>query len=655
MKSSTHKSNQNQGGTSGASSNLRKVAPPHNFKMKTQIFQRIFFITTLLVLTGLWIPRLALAAWPGDPTVNVLICTDPAGQQDPKIASDGSGGAIIIWTDARDWPNRCNIYAQRVDANGNIQWTTDGVPICTAPEQQRRPKIVSDGSGGAIITWSDMRNDNWDIYAQRVDSDGAIHAGWTTDGVPICTDSNLQLDPTIVSDGSNGAIITWKDERNDWKGDIYAQRIDASGLVQWTTDGVPICTASGTQMEQTITSDGSGGAIITWEDYRGNGDIYAQRVFYDGSLQGPPHITVNPIDFGDIIVGKAKPLTVSIGNSGGGNLNVTDITSTLGGILEISETAFTVAPGATHEITLTLTASDAGEITGILTITSNDPNSPTEVSITGDAKFHVGDLSGDGSVSAYDAALILKFVVGIINEFPVESMISNSPENALPRDYEVSIPQITLKAGHRVFVPVNINDATGLVAGGLTLKYDATVLRAIDVTFPIRQSYWEANTDLDGEVRFAFVNANGTTKADKLLLIEFEALPNSEGKTSALILDDVQLSGSLFIQKVNGLVTVSPSEFRLRQNYPNPFNPETWIPYRLSEPSNVRIHIYNMAGQLVRTLNPGYQEAGLYESKARAAYWDGKNDSGGKVANSLYFYRLEAGEFSAMRKMVLVK
>ena len=341
--------------------------------------------------------------------------------------------------------------------------------------------------------------------------------------------------------------------------------------------------------------------------------------------------------------------------------------------LATSEPLFTVAPGEAHDITLTLTASTAGEISGTLKIISNDPDSPTEIAITGYARFHISDVSGNGSVSAYDAALILQFVVGVIDRFPVEEVVGSSPENVVPRDYEVSIPQVSLKSGQRVFVPIHINDlsavpaqagATGLVAGGITLKYDATVLRAIDVTFPIRQSYWEANTNLNGEIRFAFVNANADANVDKLLLVEFEALPNSEGKTSALILDDVQLSESLSIKRINGLVTVSPSEFRLRQNYPNPFNPETWIPYNLASDANVEITIYNVQGHRIRTLSLGTQPAGSYLTKDRAAHWDGRSDTGELVSSGIYLYHLQvseaiphsgAGEFRATRKMIILK
>jgi hypothetical protein len=93
----------------------------------------------------------------------------------------------------------------------------------------------------------------------------------------------------------------------------------------------------------------------------------------------------------------------------------------------------------------------------------------------------------------------------------------------------------------------------------------------------------------------------------------------------------------------------------LYANYPNPCNPDTWIPYYLPKDSDVTIRIYNSTGQLVRTIDLGRQAAGVYIEKAKAAYWDGKDSLGQKVASGVYFYTLQAGEFKETRRMVIVK
>ena len=96
-------------------------------------------------------------------------------------------------------------------------------------------------------------------------------------------------------------------------------------------------------------------------------------------------------------------------------------------------------------------------------------------------------------------------------------------------------------------------------------------------------------------------------------------------------------------------------ETALLPNYPNPFNPETWIPYQLAKPADVTLFIYSVDGKLVRALALGHQTAGVYQSKSRAAYWDGRNTLGEPVASGVYFYTLTAGDFTATRKMLIRK
>jgi len=217
--------------------------------------------------------------WASD---GVAICTAVYEQVFCISVSDGSGGAIIAWTDYRKGTDTdCDIYSQGVDATGKVKWNPDGVPICTADYEQSSPRLVSDGSGGAIITWHDYRDSSTTgvhIYAQRVDAAGDVQ--WALNGAPICTPSGAgQGYPALVSDGSGGAIIAWYDWRSGLQ-DIYAQRVNAVGMVQWALNGAPICTASSGQANPTLVSDGSGGAIIAWVDWRSgsDSDIYAQRV-----------------------------------------------------------------------------------------------------------------------------------------------------------------------------------------------------------------------------------------------------------------------------------------------------------------------------------------------------------------------------------------
>ena len=117
--------------------------------------------------------------------------------------------------------------------------------------------------------------------------------------------------------------------------------------------------------------------------------------------------------------------------------------------------------------------------------------------------------------------------------------------------------------------------------------------------------------------------------------------------------DNTSLRGVQFLEQL--LAVLTPKKTTLLPNYPNPFNPETWIPYHLAKDADVTLHIYAMNGTLVRTLAIGHQAAGVYQSRSRAAYWDGKNTLGESVASGVYFYVLKAGDFSATRKMLILK
>ncbi|MFB3897285.1 MAG: hypothetical protein ACE14V_13370 [bacterium] len=315
-------------------------------------FQILLYLLVIGVLSN------TALAWniPGD----VPVCTATTEQKFPAIATDGNGGAIITWRDFRDTTTQGgNIYAQRVDANGVFQWTLNGVAVCTALQDQDYPTIVSDSSGGAIITWEDHRLTAKGIYAQRINAGsislwttngvavctsaypqyypqiisdgngGAIitwfymdicaqrldsngNSLWTPNGVAVCTTGTFPGFPTLTSDGNHGAILTWQDTRKGGK-DIYAQRIDSSGFAQWTSNGIAICTTSGSEQYPMIVSDDSGGAIITWYDDRnGNNDIYAQRI----NANGVPQWTANGVAVCSTANDQNSPMLVSDGSSG---------------------------------------------------------------------------------------------------------------------------------------------------------------------------------------------------------------------------------------------------------------------------------------------------------------------------------------------------
>jgi hypothetical protein len=206
------------------------------------------------------------------------LCLAPLDQYNPALAADGAGGAIVAWQDLRGGVST-DIYAQRVNAGGTALWAGGGVALCAATGAQVFPAIASDGLGGAVVAWEDARaGANDDIYAQRINGAGTVR--WTADGVVVCAAGNYQIVPGIVPDGASGAIVAWTDSRAVTHQDVYAQRMDSSGVAQWAANGVAACAAAGNQGSPVLDADGAGGVALAWYDYRAGAtpDLYAQRL-----------------------------------------------------------------------------------------------------------------------------------------------------------------------------------------------------------------------------------------------------------------------------------------------------------------------------------------------------------------------------------------
>lgn len=258
----------------------------------------------------LYIQRLAANGVPQWTADGVVVSNAAGDQIQPCVVSDGAGGAIVVWEDQRN--PEADIFAQRISSAGAAMWTANGIAVTTDTLTQIAPRCVSDGAGGVIIVWEDSRDEFPDIYGQRLNPSGA--ALWTAGGRAICTELSNQFSPDIARDGGNGAIVTWFDDRN-FDFDIFAQRITGTGTPSWTVDGLPFCTASGTQQLPRIVPDGAGGAILAWEDFRDeifSFDIYAQRI----NSAGTRLWALNGVSLVDDDSDQARPLLLADGAGG---------------------------------------------------------------------------------------------------------------------------------------------------------------------------------------------------------------------------------------------------------------------------------------------------------------------------------------------------
>jgi len=251
----------------------------------------VLVIVALVLSLTITLPAVVLADWSHDPSTNTPVVTANSTQGSHRIISDGECGFFAVWHDYRnEMTSGWDIYAQRFDAEGNPLWGTNGLPVCTADGTQLNPKICLDGSGGCVISWEDYSGSYVRIYVQRLNGNGA--ARWADNGIiaSVSFPDDHQYCPWIISDGQGGAIVSWKGNKLG----IYLQRLSSSGSRLW---GNYVTVSDNNNAEgQKLIPDGQGGAIITWVEF-GYYDIYIQRVDSSGNkLWGAGNVIVCDAD-----------------------------------------------------------------------------------------------------------------------------------------------------------------------------------------------------------------------------------------------------------------------------------------------------------------------------------------------------------------------
>jgi len=251
-------------------------------------------------------------------TNGIPVSTAAGNQYLPMAVSDGAGGAIVVWQDGRHGAGNYDIYAQHVDGDGNLRWAQAGIPVCVATNNQINPAIVGDGSGGAFIAWQDYRKGSeFDIYVQHLAADGTISPSpnWTADGLGVCVATNSQFYPVLAGDGTGGVFVAWQDFRSGTDNHIFAQHLDARGAVAtgWPAGGNPVCQAQYSQYFPVVTGDGGTGVFLAWQDYRDGttNHIYAQHL-----TAGNNGWTADGIPVSTAINGQFSPQITSDGVGG---------------------------------------------------------------------------------------------------------------------------------------------------------------------------------------------------------------------------------------------------------------------------------------------------------------------------------------------------
>ena len=580
-------------------------------------------------------------AWGG--LNGLAVCTVGGWQQGPVIASDDAGGAIIAWQDTRQGPE--DIYAQRMNASGVAKWAIDGIPVCTTGNINRPLCAVSDGAGSAYIGWSvfDFMAGIYTLYAQRVTRAGAIQ--WPVAGFRFSSGEGNQAELHFVSARTDGIIATWSENRFGTP-DIYAQKVDASGAAQWTEDGVPLCDAFNWQYWTGIVTDGAGGAIVTWSDFRNDtyAQAFAQRVTAEGFWGYPAP----------------------------GIRGVRDIPGDQGGSVNLAWDASRLDPGPEHLIdrytiwrAISPTAAApllAGGARLIADASELRVERESEGAAAADLRpgssdrvLRPAEINGESyywdlvlTTNAYYLSNYSKVVPTLFDSTATSDerhyfqviahtddpyvFFVSEPDSGCSVDNLAPAPPLGL-SGEQVHVPE-----------GLTLVWDPNaepdlggyhIYRGLTEGFVPGPSNLLASTPdtmlFDGGWRWssgyfykvAAVDIHGNESAYALLRPDNVTAVDNPG---------------------------TPHVDYLSQNFPNPFNPVTRIEFGVASRVNVTLRIYDAAGRLVRTLVDETTPPGKY-----AKTWDGSTSAGAAAASGIYFYRLDAGAYTETRKMVLLR
>jgi hypothetical protein len=570
------------------------------------------------------------ALWTPD---GVLVCNEAADQTDPRVVSDGAGGAIVVWEDART-TSEFDIYIQHIDASGNPTWATNGVPVSIiALSNQHNPAIVSDGMSGAIVVWQDHRNGRPDIYAQRFDGSGA--ALW--DSVVVCGAPNAQQVPVAIEDASHGVIATWVDRRAGL-GDIYVQRVASDGVVAWTTNGVPVCT-DGEDQATPVLVNGMG-LFVAWADYRnGHYDIFAQTLDESGNAL----LAVNGVPLCTALGDQTNPTIVSISGE----------SRALAGVTSDAMVAWEDRRAGNADIYASPigTGDQAWGTDGIPLCTAPlDQTKPNGA----------GDGSGGAIVVWQDRR------PNFHNDIYAQRVEAQG--NTL---WEANGRPLC-RAENEQFDPVAAPSAVGtaivawedLRTGGV---YDIYAQQAGEAPTAVAISQFDLRWDGDAVVlRAAFrsdlgvevVNVYRGEGSSSLRKIDevagarspFEYADNDviAGRSYRYQIGVVDADGEFFSAPITIATSALPTA--LEQNRPNPFNPSTLIRFTTSERARATLAVFDAAGHRVRTLVDQVTPAGRHE-----VAWDGRDDKGVPQSSGVYFYRLQVGKKSEAKKMVLMK
>jgi len=581
------------------------------------------------------------------------------------MVADNANGAILIWRQF-DTDNGYEVVLQRINNNGNMMWDPNGVQMGSVYSS-----IISDNENGAIVAWNKSNDSNVDgfykIYLERFDGiDGSTV--WTMPATPDSNDG--QYIPMLINDRIGGGIVAWREHNH-----LYAQRVTANGERLWASRGVEVCNMVYPWIWDMVPS-GSGGVTLLfgrdYEDpyYNNHRTIFAQKLnpggerkWQESGIQLAPdswHSDISAVSTpgGKIITGWVSvvvnqeeniqtQMLDQYGYLGYGNPTlgvVQDVPDDQGGHVSVTWNAsshdtpddsrvtnYSIWRGLSHApATKQLTAqNNASGSRYRRQVTSSDTiywewlaNQPAHQL---NAYSYTANTLADST--AGDSAALQFMVSAEVNSSGEQAMWDSNVKSGYSVDNLSPAPPAQLTA--------QLDNETVRLQWKSNTEEDLgeyAIYRSTQSGFdPDTASVYQTTTDT------TFQDANLGTSSELHYVVE--ALDIHGNHSDASNRASVTVTGT---QNEAGTL---PQHFALQQNYPNPFNPTTTIRYALPRKSLVKLTVYNARGELVRTVVQLTQQAGFHHVEFDAS----------DLASGMYLYRITAGNYTQVKKMILMK
>lgn len=590
-----------------------------------------------------------------------IVCSSLYEQGQLSMVSDGVGGAIIAWQDMRN--GNYDIYAQRIDSNGDPAWLLNGIAICTDPSTQSPPKMASDGASGAFVVWSDDRNVDYDIYAVHITSPGSLLG--LADGSPLQIDANNQINPEVCPDGAGGAIVAYEQYFYDiYAGiDIYAQRFDTSCNIVWSGGGVPACIAAYNQVNPKLVNDGLGSAIIVWEDFVNGAqyNLYVQRVFSD-NIQW----TSNGICLRYAAYTSLNPSIVSAGTNSAIIVWYDNITtdfdiyaqkvtgSTSGSLVWNTGIPVTVCDVVGDQL-YPQAVSDGFD--GAHIVWQDGRNLLTNgYDIYGNHLDATGGFTGEGQANGFGICTWQVGETPMNQTYPM--LVSNidskalyawmDRRNELLTDHDRDIYTLGVE---NVELPVELSSFAATVTADMFVSLQwITQSETNNLGFNVLRSD-DGIIATARKVNSRLINGTNTSSTHTYDFVDSEVDPET---TYYYWLEMINFDGTnsfsnYVVVNTHDNTPIIPITTVLRKAYPNPFNEHTStnIAMDVKTGETATLIIYNVLGQTVKTY---VRQAGSYKIT-----WNGRNEKGAVCGSGIYFYKLNSPSINTTKKMVIVK